>query len=485
MITLSTAQIADITGGELSATAQPDATVTAVTTDSRDVTPGALFVAKPGEVTDGHAFIPAARAAGASLVLAERVTQDENGAEDPAVIVEDVVTALGALAREVVSRVRAAGGLKVVGITGSAGKTTAKDLLAGILEHHGETVKPFNSYNGEVGVPLTVFTMTESTQYLVAELGATHVGNIAYLADIVKPDVGVVLMVGTAHVGEFGGVENIVRTKGELVEALGADGTAVLNADDAAVWGMRERTDAKLLAFGESERAETGVRAVDVTVDDAGHPRLTLEFAGVGAYPLTSGLIGRHHVGNITAAAAAAWALGLEPAAIAQALDGQGPGSRFRMERSERADGVSIINDAYNANPESMLAALQTLAALGRPDSEGNARRTWAVIGEMRELGEDRVSAHDRIGRLVVRMNISRTLVVGAGAKPTYNAAVMEGSWGDEAAFVDTVDEAYAYLGEHVLPGDIVLFKSSNGSGLAALGERVAHAADTATAREE
>lgn len=485
MITLSTAQIAAITGGRLSVTADPEATVDSVTTDSREVSPGALFVAKPGEKTDGHTFIGTARAGGASLVLAERDTVDEQGEADPAVIVDDVVLALGALAREVVDRVRAAGGLKVVGITGSAGKTTTKDLLAAIMATQGPTVKPVNSYNGEVGVPLTVFGMDEDTEYLVAELGATRVGNIAYLSRIVQPDVGVVLMVGTAHIGEFGGVENIVRTKGELVEALGSDGVAVLNADDAAVASMRERTTARVLPFGESEAAEAGVRAVDVTLDAEGHPRLTLEFAGVGAFPLTSGLIGRHHVGNIAAAATAAWAMGVQPQEIAAALDGQGPGSRYRMERTERADGVSVINDAYNANPESMLAALQTLAALGRPDQEGKARRTWAVIGEMLELGDERIAAHDRLGRLVVRMNISRTLVVGAGAKPTYNAAVMEGSWGDEAAFVETIDEAYAHLQEKLLPGDIVLFKSSNGSGLAGLGERVAHASDTATAREE
>jgi UDP-N-acetylmuramoyl-tripeptide--D-alanyl-D-alanine ligase len=392
----------------------------------------------------------------------------------PAVIVDDVVLALKDLATEVVARVRAHGGLKVVGITGSAGKTTTKDLVAAVLSTRGETVKPFNSYNGEIGLPLTVFEMTQSTQYLVAEMGATHVGNIDYLAQIVKPDVGVVLMVGTAHVGEFGGVENIARTKGELVESLTPQGVAVLNVDDSRVWAMRERTRATVLGFGESEAAQ--VRALDVRTDVDGHPTFTLQVEGQGEFPLTSGLIGRHHVHNVLAAAAACIALDVPAAHVAQALTGQGPGSRFRMERTERADGVSIINDAYNANPESMLAALQTLAVLGRPDEEGRVRRTWAVIGEMRELGEDRVTEHDRIGRLVVRMNISKTLVVGSGAKPTYNAAVMEGSWGDEAAFVETTDEAFDYLAQRLEPGDIVLFKSSNASGLAALGEAVAQA---------
>jgi UDP-N-acetylmuramoyl-tripeptide--D-alanyl-D-alanine ligase len=474
MITLTTAEIAAITRGRLSSSADPDTTVHSVTTDSREVGPGALFVAKPGEVTDGHRFVPQAIAAGAALVLAERDTETEDGAVAPAVIVDDVVLALKDLATEVVARVRAHGGLKVVGITGSAGKTTTKDLVAAVLSTRGETVKPFNSYNGEIGLPLTVFEMTQSTQYLVAEMGATHVGNIDYLAQIVKPDVGVVLMVGTAHVGEFGGVENIARTKGELVESLTPQGVAVLNVDDSRVWAMRERTRATVLGFGESEAAQ--VRALDVRTDADGHPTFTLQVEGQGEFPLTSGLIGRHHVHNVLAAAAACIALDVPAAHVAQALTGQGPGSRFRMERTERADGVSIINDAYNANPESMLAALQTLAVLGRPDEEGRVRRTWAVIGEMRELGEDRVTEHDRIGRLVVRMNISKTLVVGSGAKPTYNAAVMEGSWGDEAAFVETTDEAFDYLAQRLEPGDIVLFKSSNASGLAALGEAVAQA---------
>lgn len=484
MITLTTAEIAALTGGRLSTTADPDTTITSVTTDSRAVVPGALFVAKPGEHSDGHLFVGAALKGGATLILAERETAAEDGTVDPAVVVPDVVAALGALAHHVVQRVRDSGGLQVVGITGSAGKTTTKDLLAAILDTQGPTVKPFNSYNGEIGLPLTVCEMTEETAYLVAEMGATHVGNIEYLARMVQPQVGTVLMVGTAHVGEFGGVENIVRTKGELVEALPASGTAVLNVDDPQVWGMRPRTAATVLAFGEGPAAADGVRGTDVSVDPDGHPRLTLNFPGGISLPIVSGLIGRHHVSNVLGAAASAFALGVAPEAIAAALDGQGPTSRFRMERSERADGVSIINDAYNANPESMAAALQTLAALGRSDQNGRNRRTWAVLGEMLELGEDRIHEHDRLGRLVVRMNISQTLVVGQGAKPAYNAAVMEGSWGDEAKFVETLDEAFADLQERLEPGDIVLFKSSNGSGLRLLGERVAHALDSNPAEE-
>ncbi|MDR2257290.1 MAG: UDP-N-acetylmuramoyl-tripeptide--D-alanyl-D-alanine ligase [Arthrobacter sp.] len=474
MITLTSAEIAAVTGGVLSEGADPAITVLSVSTDSREVTPGTLFVAKRGEQADGHDFVPAALAAGASLVLAERELPGV-----PSVVVPDAVVALGAVAAEVVARAKRASGLRVVGITGSAGKTTTKDLLAAILETQGETVKPFNSYNGEVGLPLTACEVSESTRFLVAEMGADHVGNIAYLADIVRPEVGVVLMVGTAHVGEFGGVENIEKTKGELVEALPASGTAVLNADDARVWRMRERTRAAVLGFGEGTGAQGGVSATDVSVDADGHPHLSLRFPDGSEHAIVSGLIGRHHVANVLAAAGAAWALGVDAATIAGVLDGLGPGSRFRMERTERADGVSVINDAYNANPESMLAALQTLAALGRPDATGTARRTWAVLGEMLELGDDRIEEHDRLGRLVVRMNITQTLVVGTGAKPIHSAAVMEGSWGEEAAFVETLDEAYDFLAPRLAPGDIVLFKSSNGSGLRLLGDRVANALDS------
>lgn len=475
MITITCAQLAEIVGGRATSSVSPEAVITSVTTDSREVRDGGLFVAKPGESSDGHLFIGQALAAGAVVALAERETTDADGAVHPAILVDDVVDAMGVLAAWVVAHVRERGELTVVGITGSAGKTTTKDLVAAVLETQGATVKPQGSYNGEVGLPLTVFEMTEDTRYLVAEMGATHVGNITYLADIVRPDVGVVLMVGTAHVGEFGGVENIVATKGELVEALSPQGTAVLNADDGAVWGMRERTSAAVLPFGESEHAAGGVRALQIRTDEQGHPLLTLAVGEEGrSIELRSGLIGRHHASNVMAAVAACLALGVDLDTIVTTLQDRGPGSRHRMERTERPDGVSVINDAYNANPESMLAALQTLAALGRPDELGNSRRTWAVLGEMLDLGDERVAEHDRLGRLVVRMNIDKTLVVGLGAKPAYNAAVMEGSWGDEASYVESLEEAREFLAQRLLPGDIVLFKSSNGSGLRVLGDQVA-----------
>ncbi|MCK6109050.1 UDP-N-acetylmuramoyl-tripeptide--D-alanyl-D-alanine ligase [Micrococcus luteus] len=489
MIALTAAQIAEAVSGTLSATLDPATVLAHVTPDSREVTAeGTLYVAKPGERADGHDFIDAALGAGAAAVLAERPTHAPDGAAHPAIIVEDAVLAMGALAREVVRRVREHSPTTVIGITGSAGKTTTKDLLAALLATQGPTVAPVGSYNGEVGVPLTVFRAELDTRFLVVEMGADHVGNIAYLCDIVRPDIGVVLMVGTAHAGSFGGVANIARTKGELVEALGPDGVAVLNLDDERVAGMAARTAAPITWFTADERgvaraaedvaagrASGLVAARDVRADDQERPLFDLQVGTDEAavrHPVASGLTGLHHVHNVLAAAAAAHAAGMDPAEIARGLDGLGPASRFRMERTDRADGVTIINDAYNANPESMRAALRTLATLGR----SSGRRTWAVLGEMLELGDARVREHTLVGESVVRLNIAQLLVVGAGARPLYIGALNEGSWGEEAHFVDDAAQAEAFLTEHLRPGDLVLVKSSNGVGLAALGERLATA---------
>ncbi|MGO2051713.1 UDP-N-acetylmuramoyl-tripeptide--D-alanyl-D-alanine ligase [Glutamicibacter sp. 287] len=476
MIDLSFSDLLAITGGRATASVDPSTVISSVTTDSRDVLPGSLFVAKPGEFSDGHAFIDKALAGGAVLALAERITLDDRRVEHPAIIVEDAVEAMGRIAAHLVEYLKAENDAVVIGITGSAGKTTTKDLLATILAKAAPTVSPIGSYNGEVGVPLTVFTATKDTKYLVIEMGATGVGHLTYLTDMVRPKLGVVLCVGTAHAGEFGGVENIEKAKGELVEALDASGTALLNFEDARVARMAERSGGAVRYFGSiaGKPQEASVWANDVVVNAHGQPELTLEFADGYSQRITSGLLGRHHVSNILAAASAAFELGIAAALIAETLDGLAAGSRWRMERIERADGVTIINDAYNANPESMRAALRTLAELGLPDEQGHARRTWAVLGEMLELGDDSRHEHDVLGRIAVRMNIKKLLVIGWGAKLAYNSAVLEGSWGDEAYFVEDLDEARTLLQEQLLPGDIVLFKSSNGAGLRFLGDDIA-----------
>ncbi|HSN37060.1 MAG TPA: UDP-N-acetylmuramoyl-tripeptide--D-alanyl-D-alanine ligase, partial [Arthrobacter sp.] len=377
MIAFTAAEIADLTNGRLAA--EPGITPGSVVTDSREATPGALYVAKPGEAADGHAFVGAAFERGAVLALVQHDVADDAGRNYPAVVVEDSVLAMGALAAEAVRRIRAARAahgvpLTVIGITGSAGKTTTKDLLAGILAAEGTTVAPQGSYNGEVGVPLTVFKADADTRYLVIEMGATGVGHIGYLAEMVRPDIGVVLGVGTAHAGEFGGVENIAVAKGELVEALPAAGTAVLNLDDVRVAAMAGRTGATVLGYsaqpvrgGLPDSGAQQARAEGVELTAAGHPEFELFLPGEDAgHHVTAKLIGAHHMANLLAAAAAAHAAGVPAARIAASLSSQAAVSRWRMERTERADGVTVINDAYNANPESMRAALRTLADLGQ-----------------------------------------------------------------------------------------------------------------------
>ncbi|WP_427117365.1 UDP-N-acetylmuramoyl-tripeptide--D-alanyl-D-alanine ligase [Pseudarthrobacter scleromae] len=472
MIAFTAAEIADITKGRLDA--DPGITPLSVVTDSREATPGSLYVAKPGEYADGHDFTAAAFAAGATLALVERPVAGPDGAPYPSIVVPDAVLAMGALAAEAVRRIRSAraaanGELTVIGITGSAGKTTTKDLLAGIFSLHGNTVAPRGSYNGEIGVPLTVFTAGTDTRYLVIEMGATGVGHISYLADMVKPDIGVVLGVGTAHAGEFGGVDNIALAKGELVEALAASGTAVINLDDDRVAAMRARTSASVVGFSAEGRPDAAVQALNADTNTDGNPEFDLLLPGEDTpHHVISRLIGAHHTGNLLAAAAAARAAGIPGADIAAALSTQAAASRWRMERTERPDGVTIINDAYNANPESMRAALRTLADLGQ------GRRTWAVLGAMLELGEDSIREHTAVGTQVVRLNISRLVVVGREARALYVSAVQEGSWGDECVFAETADEAYELLNAELEPGDLVLFKSSNSVGLRHLGDQIA-----------
>jgi UDP-N-acetylmuramoyl-tripeptide--D-alanyl-D-alanine ligase len=498
MIAFTAAEIADITNGRLAA--EPGISPASVVTDSREATAGSLYVAKPGESADGHDFVAAAFDRGAVLALVEHEVADAAGMNYPAVVVEDAVLAMGALAAESVRRIRArraadGAAFTVIGITGSAGKTTTKDLLAGIFTAagaEGATVAPQGSYNGEVGVPLTVFKADYDTRYLVIEMGATGIGHIRYLADMVRPEIGVVLGVGSAHAGEFGGIENIAVAKGELVEALPAGGTAVLNLDDARVAAMAARTKARVLGYTsrpagidqDSSGQADVVRAVGVELNAAGHPEFELYLPGDPApqgteehrtpqqgtapYHVAAKLIGAHHLANLLAAAAAAHAAGIPGAQIAASLSAQAPASRWRMERTERPDGVTVINDAYNANPESMRAALRTLAELGQ------GRRTWAVLGAMLELGPDSIREHMAVGTQVVRLNISRLVVVGREARSLYVSAVNEGSWGDECVFAETADEAYELLQAELLPGDLVLFKSSNGIGLRHLGDRIA-----------
>ena len=356
--------------------------------------------------------------------------------------------------------------LSVVAITGSSGKTSTKDLLAQVLADLGPTVAARESYNSEVGVPLTVLQVRPDTRYLVVEIGARGVGHIAHATRrVVPPDVSVVLNVGSAHLGEFGSVEAVAAAKSELVRELRPDALAVLNADDPRVRAMASVTPARVVLVGQS--ADAGVRAEDVQVDVNARAEFTLR-AGDRSARVRLGLHGEHHVGNALAVAAVALELGMPLDDVAAALGRARPVSRWRMEVTERPDGVTVVNDAYNANPESMRAALKALGAMGR------GRRTWAVLGEMLELGPESVREHDAIGRMAVRLDVSRLVAVGPGARALHTGAVQEGSWGEESVHVPDLESAYELLRRELREGDVVLFKSSRDAGLRALGDRLA-----------
>jgi len=465
MISLTLSQLADAVAGDLHLFGD-DTTETIVDgpvdTDSRAIGSGGVFVAKPGEHTDGHHFVDAAAAAGAALAIVERTVE----APVSQIVVADAVAALADLARFVVARVRERGELRIVGITGSNGKTTTKNLLARILEDDGETVSPRASFNNEVGAPLTMLRVTDHTRFLVSEFGASGPGEIARLAGLVTPDIGVVLMVGMAHAGGFGGIEATFHAKSELVRAVRTGGLAILNADDprvAAMAPIAAEQGIDVRWFGRGDTAD--VRAVDVEVTATG-TRAELVVDGA---PLTLRLrvLGEHHVMNALAALAAATALGIDAATAVGRLETVELAERWRMQPlgSER---VRIINDAYNASPDSMAAALRTLAQITGPQE-----RTVAVLGAMSELGEYAEEEHDRVGLLAVRLGIQRIVVIGADARRMFLEAVAQGSWDSEAVFFATADEAYDYLVTELRDGDRVLVKSSNSAGLRFLGDRL------------
>ncbi|MEV6839493.1 UDP-N-acetylmuramoyl-tripeptide--D-alanyl-D-alanine ligase [Streptomyces sp. NPDC051133] len=449
MIALSLAEIAAVVGGQTHDIPDPSVQVTGpVVRDSREVVPGSLFAAFVGERVDGHDYAPQVVEAGAVAVLASRPVGV------PAIVVEDVQTALGALARHVVRRL----GATLVALTGSAGKTSTKDLIAQVLRRKAPTVFTPGSLNNEIGLPLTALTATEETRFLVLEMGARGIGHIRYLTELTPPRIGLVLNVGTAHIGEFGGREQIAQAKGELVEALPEDGAAILNADDPLVRAMASRTKAKVVLFGESTEAD--VRAENVRLTDSGQPAFRLHTPS-GACDVTMRLYGEHHVSNALAAAAVAHELGMSAEEIALALSEAGSLSRWRMEVTERPDGVTIVNDAYNANPESMRAALRALAAMG------NGRRTWAVLGKMAELGDEALAEHDAVGRLAVRLNVSKLVAVGGiEASWLQLGAYNEGSWGEESVHVSDAQAAVDLLRSELRPGDVVLVKASRSVGL-------------------
>lgn len=466
MIAITVAELARATDAELrlapSAELTPDSVIDgSVVVDSRLATPGSIFIALRGETTDGHLFAETAVASGSAILIVERPLN----LDVPQLVVEDGYRALASLARFAVARVRDAGLLQVVGITGSNGKTTTKNMVRAILETAGETVAPPGSFNNHVGAPLSMLDITETTRFLVVEFGTSGPGEIANLVSIAMPDVAAVLKVGLAHVGGFGDIEAIARAKAELVTGLGPDAVAVLNSDDSRVAAMADQTSAEILFFGTTDRAAVRATDVQTTIDGTS---FTLRFGELSSR-VQLRIIGEHHVTNALASIAIADELGVPVDDAISALEQLDRAERWRMEVFTSPDGYTVINDAYNASPDSTAAALKTLAELTR-----GKHRAIAVLGEMAELGDHADEEHDRIGRLVVRLNIDQLVVVGHAARHIHNAAGLEGSWDGESVLVATQDEAYDLLRGQLRQGDVVLVKSSNSAGLRELGDRLA-----------
>ncbi len=443
MIDLTLAEVAAATGGRLVHADGTELVTGAVEFDSREVRPGGLFVAFDGAKVDGHDYAAAAVAQGATGVLGTRDTGT------PGVLVDDALAALARLARVVVDRLPQ---LTVVGLTGSSGKTTTKDFTAQLVARLGPTVAPPGSFNNELGHPWTVLRASRDTRFLVLEMGARGVGHILHLCDVAPPHIGVVLNVGTSHIGEFGSVEAIAQAKGELAEAVPADGVAVLNADDPRVRAMAGRTKGRVVLVGEA--ADADLRAADVTLDERGRASYTL-VAPQGRAAVTLGVSGRHQVGNTLAAAAVALELGMPFADLPAALGELRLASTRRMDVYDRPDGVTVIDDSYNANPASASSALRALAAVGA------GRRTIAVLGYMAELGDFERAGHEQVGRLAAELGVDRLIVVAENAAAIADGARADADWKGEPVLVADQPAAVAELVRDLRPGDVVLVKAS------------------------
>ena len=423
-----------------------------VVTDSREAQAGSLYVARRGESADGHAFVSGAAKRGAVAAIVEHEV-DEAVAQ---IVVEDSTEALGALARAHVEKLRSSGDLDVIAMTGSVGKTTTKDLLLQIMSEDGPTVAPKLSFNNEVGLPLTVLLADESTRHLVLEMGASAPGHITYLTDIVAPDVAIELCVGHAHVGGFGGFEGVAAAKAELIKGTRPGGPVILNTDDPNVEAMAPLATGRVIRFSASGNERADVVARDVHLDRADRASFTL-VTPEGEAPIDLKIVGRHHVANALAAAAGALTLGVSLQTVAAVLSRARALSPHRMDVHElRVDGMdlTLIDDSYNANLDSMRAGIAALASIGR-DSQ-----RIAVLGEMLELGEDSQSLHQQVGALIADAGVET--LIGLGTDAHYYLEGAPDVPNREVAS-DPQDAARLAL-EHAKDGAVVLVKGSFGS---------------------
>ncbi|HEY3722008.1 MAG TPA: UDP-N-acetylmuramoyl-tripeptide--D-alanyl-D-alanine ligase [Acidimicrobiia bacterium] len=439
--------VAAITGGR---PVGPAAVARGFAFDSRTLEPGQGFLALRAE-RDGHEFVAAAFARGAALAVVERVP---DGVDGPVVVVDDVAVALRALGVAARDRLEPA---SVVGITGSAGKTSTKDLTAAALAPALRVHASSASFNNEIGLPVTLLDAPTDAQAVVLEMGARFAGNIAELCAIARPSVGVVTHVGLAHAEYLGGPEGIARVKGELLVALPADGLAVLNADCERVDMLRALSAAPVLTVGTGRTAD--VRTSDLRVDAELRASFRLESPWGVAPEIRLAVRGAHQVANAAQAATVALHLGVPLDAVVAAL-AAAETATWRMELIESDDHVIVINDAYNASPSSMRAALETFGRLAPPG------RRIAVLGEMLELGPIGVDEHARVGDLVADAGVAALVTVGAGTDELAAAAKARGV---EVVAVADRDAAVSVLRTMVLPGDAVLVKASRLVGLEAV----------------
>jgi UDP-N-acetylmuramoyl-tripeptide--D-alanyl-D-alanine ligase len=431
-----------------------DAEVTSIAIHSDDVVTGSLFVALPGERVDGARFVPEAFERGAAGVL----VRDGLDVDGPAVSVRSTAEALMALAADERTRLTAT----IVAITGANGKTSTKDLTAAVLSTRYRTHASPSSFNNEIGLPVTILGAPAGTEVIVAEMGARHLGDVALLCEVARPDVAVVTNVGVAHMEFFGSWDAIVEASAEPVEAIGPGGVAVLPSDDSVASGYAERTRGRVITFGSIEAAD--VRGEGVRLDTEGRATFTL-VSGEDRADVSLAVPGEHMVANALAAAAVGSAL-MVPMAEAAAALARAVVSPWRMESFVTRDGFRVVNDAYNASPESVAAALRTARWMA---GEGHL---IAVLGPMAELGPIDSTEHERVGELAARIRVDRLITVGRGARSIAHAGLREGVEPDQVASYELADDAVADVRRSARPGDVVLVKGSRIAGL----ERIAEA---------
>ncbi|MDR0592263.1 MAG: UDP-N-acetylmuramoyl-tripeptide--D-alanyl-D-alanine ligase [Bifidobacteriaceae bacterium] len=455
MIPWNPVGLATATGARLSPEVDCGAILTDVVIDSRLAGPGKVFVALPGSRVDGLGFVPEAVAKGSPLAVVGRLV------DGPTALVDDPVAALGHVAEMALRRARVASGqMKVIGVTGSVGKTTTKDLIARICAQFGRTVAAEQSFNNHIGLPLTVVRADRETRFMVVEMGANHEGEIAALTRIAPPDVAVVLGVGRAHLGEFGSRQAIARAKGEMVAGMMPNGSAALNMDDPLVRGMAFGVSENVVTFGYEEMAR--IRGLKRRLGPDGRLRLTAMDQDIGrAIRIETGLVGLHQGLNVLGALAAAVAAGIEfPQAVA-AVQGAEAASPHRMAVHHLSGGAILLDDSYNANPESMRAAIQTAAKMGKR----GGRKVIAVLGEMRELGRATSAELLRVGRAVADHHIARLIVAGEPARAIGVGAATHGMASEDIEFWPQTDGLADHL-RSIADHGLILIKASNGAQL-------------------